>query len=878
MHSLLNEIYTELYVVKDWARRVNKDHEVIQIEAGFLRNATTDIQVKFSEIFNDSKSKKVLTLGMAGIGKTVSAQKFALDWAEGKSNANIDFVFIILFRELNILKDEEYSLHKLLLYLYPELRNLKETGLFGGKCKCVFIFDGLDEMRKPLDFNKKKMSAVTEKARVDVLVTNLVTGALLPSALVWITSRHAAAEQIPSKYIHLVTEVQGFITDQQKEDYFRRRIHDEGQARRVISQIKQSKTLYIMCYIPVFCWITYVVLLQIIKQRSVAKVPKSLTQMYAHFLAIQMDTMDKRSNKTHQKDTTKLLESHQNMIMKLAKLAFEQLMKGNVMFYEEDLRESGINVSDDLLYSGMFTQIFREECVLYQRKIYCFVHLTFQEFLAAVYVFHCYLSKNTENLQIFKPLNRDHAENYPLDDLLEGAVNITLDSQNGHLDLFLRFLLGISLQSNQRLLQGLLTPTQSSSNKTIVYIKKLLKGNECRISSERYINLFLCLSEVNDQSVSRELQEYLKSEKKGKKERKLSLGQCSALAYMLLMSEEVLDELDLKIYSTSEEGYKRLIPALTVCRKALLAGCNLTKGSCDTLCTLLQSVNCPLKELDLSNNDLQDLGVELLSAGLKSSRCKVEILRLSGCMVTSEGCLSLASALKSNPSHLRELDLTYNHPGQSGVKLLSDLLRNPQYRLEKLRMEHGGSIRMKPGLKKYACDLTLDPNTANRHLSLSEGNKRVEFEVQLPYPDHPDRFDVCHQVLSVEGLTVRCYWEAECSGGATVAVSYGGIRRKGLRDDCRFGTNNQSWSLDCSLHIYTVCHDSQVSVVPTPPSISGRVGVYLDCEAGTLSFYRISPNTDKRTHLHTFYSTFTEPLYAGFGVCSDSSLCIRKVE
>ncbi|KAL7853205.1 hypothetical protein AOLI_G00200490 [Acnodon oligacanthus] len=634
MHSLLNEIYTELYIVKDWAGRVNKDHEVIEIEAGSLRHATAGIHIQFSEIFSDSKSKKVLTLGMAGIGKTVSAQKFALDWAEGKSSANLDFVFIVPFRELNILKDDEYCLHELLLYLYPELRNLKETGLFDGKCKCVFIFDGLDEMRKALDFNTKKTSAATEKARADVLVTNLITGALLPTALVWITSRHEAAEQIPSKYIHLVTEVQGFVTDQQKEEYFRKRIPDEGQASRVISQIKQSKTLYIMCYIPVFCWITYVVLGQITKQRSVAKVPKSLTQMYARFLVIQMDAMDKRSNKSHQKDTKKLLESHQNMIMKLAKLAFEQLMKGNVMFYEEDLRESGVDASDDLLCSGIFTQIFKEECVLYQRKIYCFVHLTFQEFLAAVYVFHCYLSRRAEDLPFFKPLNGGHAENNPLDDLLEGAVNVALASQNGHLDLFLRFLLGVSLQSNQRLLQGLLAPTESSSYKTIVYIKKVLKGNECRISSKRYINLFLCLSEMNDQSVFRELQDYLKSEKKGKKERKLSLGQCSALAYMLLMSEQVLDELDLKIYSTSEEGYKRLIPALTACRKVLLAGCNLTKDSCDALCNLLQSVNCPLKELDLSNNDLQDLGVELLSAGLTSSHCKIEILRLSGCMVT----------------------------------------------------------------------------------------------------------------------------------------------------------------------------------------------------------------------------------------------------
>ncbi|KAL7881103.1 hypothetical protein SRHO_G00033570 [Serrasalmus rhombeus] len=918
-HNLLNDIYTELYIVEDWTGGVNTDHEVVQIEARPARHAATDAAIKFSEVFSGSQHvKKVLTLGIAGIGKTVSVQKFAVDWAEGKSNADIDFVFIIPFRELNLLKDKEYSLPELLRHVYPEQQLLNETGLFDGECKCVFIFDGLDEFRSPLSFDQKKISAVTEKV----------------------------------SFLHLVTEIQGFVTDQQKEEYFRKRTGDQDQAKMMISLIKKSKTFYIMCYIPVFCWIAYTVLQHIMKYCKAPEELKSFTQMYTHFLTIQMEKKSEKDNQTPQKDTKNLLESNRSMILKLAELAFKQLMKGNVMFYEEDLRESSIDVTEASVHSGIFTEIFREECVLYQRKVYSFVHLSFQEFLAAVYVFHCYENKNMKTLQMFKlqnrkwsentslgffnPWHRKWSENVHLDDLLEGAVNKAVKSQNGHLDLFLRFLLGISLESNQRLLLGLLTPTQSRSEKITEYIKRLIKGEDKKypVSTERSINLFLCLSEMNDQSLSREIQEYVNSERHS--EEKLSPGQCSALACMLLLSEEVLDELDLKKYNTSGEGYRRLIPALTVCRKARLSGCNFTKDSCETLCsalqspnsslkeldlsnnnlqdsgaqllsvglkspyckleklrlagcnltkgscgilcsafesvnpplkkidlsnndlqdsgvellsagltsshctlkilklagcnltrvscetlcsalqlanssvkkidlsnndlqdsavqllsvglehshcklemlripgcnltkvscktlsTALQSANCPLKELHLSYNDLQDSGVQLLSVGLKSSCCKLEILRLSGCMVTDDGCSSLASALKSKPSQLKELDLTYNHLGESGVKMLSDLLENPHFALDTLRVDHGGEIRMKPGLKKYAVGLTLDPNTVNRRLSLSKMNTKVE-NVMKDQPPICGGDWCCFRLLFFwERRLMAVEWTAQC--------------------------------------------------------------------------------------------------------------------
>ncbi|KAL6491461.1 hypothetical protein MHYP_G00018060, partial [Metynnis hypsauchen] len=226
------------------------------------------------------------------------------------------------------------------------------------------------------------------------------------------------------------------------------------------------------------------------------------------------------------------------------------------------------------------------------------------------------------------------------------------------------------------------------------------------------VNLLQNSFEPMDDVLHRDLVRH-KTSMKNKPEGDMNISAVMAKKLSLSAEDEMIDMLDWKRYNTSEEGYRRLIPTLTVCRKALLAGCDLTINSCETLCSALQSANSSLKELDLSNNDLQDSGVVLLCAGLKSLHCKLEILRLSGCMVTDEGCSSLASALNSNPSHLRELDLTYNDPGKSGVKLLSDLREDPHCALDILRVEHGGKIRINPGLKKFACKLTLDPNTIN---------------------------------------------------------------------------------------------------------------------------------------------------------------------
>ncbi|XP_031677219.1 NLR family CARD domain-containing protein 3-like [Oncorhynchus kisutch] len=847
--TLLNKIYTELYITEGGTGEVNNEHELRQIETTTRKQARPETAIKCNDIFTpltgqDKPIRTVLTKGVAGIGKTVSVQKFILDWAEGKANQDVQFVFSFPFRELNLMKEDKHTLIELLNHFSMETKVSRISNY--NKYKVLFIFDGLDECRLPLDFQKNKICwDVTESTSVDVLLTNLIKGNLLPSALLWITTRPAAANKIPSGCVDQVTEVRGF-NDPQKEEYFRKRFSDEDLASRIISHIKTSRSLHIMCHIPVFCWISATVLEDMLKHKR-EEMPKTLTEMYTHLVVFH--TKQKNEKYLGKEETGP--HWNKESILSLGKLAFQQLVKGNLIFYEEDLKEAGIDVNEASVYSGLCTQLFKEECVLYQDKVYCFVHLSIQEFLASVYV----------NLSVRK-------RHKPKCTVFKSAVDKALQSMTGNLDLFLRFLLGLSLESNQKHLRGLLTKTRSSSQsheETVKYIKKKIRENP---SPERSINLFHCLNELNDHSLVEEIQSYLRSGSLS--EPNLSPAQWSALVFVLLTSEKELDVFDLKKYSRSEEGLLKLLPVVKASRAALLSDCGVTEEGCASLVSALKSNPSHLRELDLSNNDLKDSGVKLLSDGLGNPHCKLETLRLSGCLITEEGCASLVSALRSNPSHLRELDLSYNHPGDSGVRLLSAGLEDPHCRLEKLNVEHGGENRMKPGLRKYVCDLTLDLNTVNRRLSLSEENRKVTCRTEeQPYPDHPERFDGCGQVLCREGLTGRCYWEVEWSGrGADIGVTYKGISRRGGVKECWLGYNDKSWSLYCCDNRYIACHNNNPTTIDVHSSSPHRVGVYLDWPAGTLSFYRVS--SDTLTHLITFTSTFTEPLYPGFRVYDDS--------
>ncbi|XP_062395963.1 NACHT, LRR and PYD domains-containing protein 12-like isoform X2 [Sardina pilchardus] len=1253
----VDDIYTDLYIVEGCTGGVNSTHEVSSINMNQLgrRPSSEDKQVKLPNMFTDRLARKVLTLGIAGVGKTVAVQKFVMDWANGETNQDIDFVFVLLFRELNLM--EKHLTFLELLAFFTGLKGLTNFSEFT-ECSIIVVLDGLDESRFQLKF-KKCISELDEKTSVDILMTSLIKGMLLNSAHIWVTTRPAAASLIPGECFNLVTEVRGF-RDDQKDEFFKKNTNNPEKADKLILYIKKNRSLQIMCHIPVFCRIIASVVDEILGDQSKEK--RTLTEMYTLYTCTQMKRMNEYlDNRMGAKEKGQLL-------VKLGELAFKHLEKGTLIFYGKDLQDCGIDVKAGSLQAGVCTQIFNVECTVAEEKIFSFVHLSVQEYLAALYVLHknatCYLGNRLptpwrKTINWLSPPSRS--------DLYQLAVDKALQSQNGHLDLFVRFLLGLAPMLEPQIRSPLnnvlpqLAVRETSIKNTVQYIKEVINRDS---SSERTINLFHCLNELGDHSLVEEINRYMNSADK----KKLTPAQCSALAYLLLMSAEELEEFDLKKYLRSEEGLHRMLPVVKVSRRAWLNQCQLTKASGKLLASVLQMTPSHLRELDLSDNDLQDEGVELLCVAVGDPQCKLEILRLVGCGLTEKSGGVLAFALQSVNSHLRELDLSKNtlgdcggklssgtlnphctmetlrlagcklsekpcevvasavqhmvslteldlsdnHMNITGIQLLSagishsncklqilrlvgcglteksggvlafalqsvnshwrelDLSKNtlgdcggklgsgtlnphctmetlrladcklkeksceivisalqsanspfrvldlsqndlqasgkkllsalqsPNCKLQTLRLvdcgltEKSGDIlafalqsvnshlreldlskntlgdcggklgsealnlhctmetlrlagcklsdescevvasavqhvvslteldlsdnhmnitavqllsagishsncklqilrlagcklpeescevvasavqhmvslteldlsdnhmnitgvhllsagishsncklqilrlagcklpeescevvasavqhmvslteldlsdnhlniagvhlssalkgdinwklqilrHARGELRKYACELTLDPNTAHRGLSLSEGNRKVTRASELQsYPDHPERFDCYVQVLCREGLPGRCYWEAEWSGDkAEIAVAYKSMEREGDGKSSAVGENAKSWSLWCSGNSYSARHNDKETAIPAPSSRSSRVGVYLDWPAGTLSFYSVSSNT--LTHLHTFHSTFTEPLYPGFCLWSDSSVSLCQI-
>ncbi|XP_066512495.1 protein NLRC3-like [Hoplias malabaricus] len=772
---LLSHIYTDLYIVEGESGEISRNHEVRLIEKTSLQPARKDIPVRCNELFKTTpgqqqKIRTVMTKGVAGIGKTISVQKFILDWAEGEANQDIQIILPLPFRELNLMRERKLSLVDLLHHFFKEIQGLEEISNY----KILLIFDGLDECRLPLNFQKReRCSDVRKCTSVDSLLTSLIKGNLLPSALIWITSRPAAASQIPSAFIDRVTEVRGF-KDPQKEEFFRKRITSQSLANKVIMHIKSSRSLYIMCHIPVFCWLSAAVLERTLCQEENEETPNTLMQMYTHFLIIQ--TRIKHEKYTEVKETDKV------MILKLGNLAFQQLCKGNLIFYETDLKKCGIDIKEASVYSGLFTQIFREEFGLAQRKVFSFVHLSIQEHLAALYVFYCFIKSDqvsdptTELAFLLKASS--------IFEFHKAAVDMALKSENGHLDLFLRFLLGLSLESSQSLLQNLFEESgdiSKSNEETVEYIKTKIREDP---SSDRRINLFYCLVELNHYSIVEILE---------KSTRALSVvmlipEKWSTLTFEFHKLVEELNDFDLRKYIgtpmndlneflTPDDVLLRLLPAVKTARSAKLKGCSLTDkgckalasafstnqlklielnlrenrlrdtgmklfctglaslhckletlelrycnlgvGSCESLASALSSNSSCLKELNLRDNkQMLDSGIIHLCKGLQSENCKLEILLLSGCMLSDKSCEALASVLSFRSSSLRELELSSNKVQDTGVELLCAGLRNPHCNLEKLHL-----CRCKLTEKSCAALASaIHPNSNLRELYLS-GNK-----------------------------------------------------------------------------------------------------------------------------------------------------------
>ncbi|CAI5671233.1 unnamed protein product [Oreochromis niloticus] len=595
--SLLNRIYTELYITEGQSEEVHTQHEVRQLETASKMDALHDTPIRCQDIFKALPDQQrairvVLTNGVAGVGKTFSVQKFTLDWAEGLENQHVSVVVLLSFRELNLIRDEQYSLLQLLHVFHPTLQKVTAEKL--AVSQLLFIFDGLDESRLSLDFtNRKLLSDVTQKSSVSQLLTNLIQGNLLPSALVWIASRPAAANQIPPTCVDRLTEVRGF-SDAQKEEYFRRRFSDEELSSRIISQC-------------------------------------------------------------------------------------------------------GLDVTEASVYSGVCTEIFKRECVIFQKPVYCFVHLSIQEFLAAVYMFHCFTSRKTEVLRDF--LGRKHIRliNCEFSETHCEVVASALKSNPSHLtELDMSFnklqdsavkVLCAGLESPNCRLETLSLKDCGLSDISWAYLAAALKSNPLY---PRVLDLSGNYCNLQDSGV-KQLCVLLENPRCRFETLRLSFCDlstisCDYLAAVLKLNPSYPREVNLSINNLQDSGVTQLCVLLENPRYQFetlrLKECGLSEISCDYLAAALKSNPSHLRQLDLTSNDLQDSGVKRLCGFLESPVCGLETLSLMDCGLSKISCDYLAAALKSNPSHLRQLDLQYNNLKDPDVKQLSDLQQSPDCRLE----------------------------------------------------------------------------------------------------------------------------------------------------------------------------------------------------
>ncbi|XP_059407410.1 protein NLRC3-like [Carassius carassius] len=527
----LGEMYTDLYVVENVTRGKVYEHEVMRIEAA-RQFAETDTQIQCKDIFKSHRdtgeqNRNVLTIGISGVGKTISVNKFILDWAEERENQDILFIFPLPFRRLKMIRTKCSLMGLLNKYFFSDPEELSSLPEDDGKV--MFIFDGLDECHFPLSFKKgNSLTDVHKKTTVSKIVTNLIKRDLVSSALIWITSRPAAAGLIPRDYIDQVLEVRGF-NDEQKEQYFINNSSPEV-AGNIIRHIRNSRSLNIMCQIPIFCWISLTVLQPPLARESNDKTPTTLTEMYTTFLLSQKQKMERKYNP----ELRPQVKSFDQTVLKLGKWAFKQLQKGNQIFYQEDLEECGLDVSEGSVLSGLCTQIFQEEKSVSERKVYSFIHLSVQEFLAALFVFFKYKCNGRnaflQSERINLTLRRSKAA---LLDVHKAVIDKALQSQNGHLDLFLRFLLGLSLESSQKDLKELLPELKLKPENlkgTADYIKNTIEKEK---SVEMIINLLYCLDEMKE-DFAEEIQNDLSSGNLSAQ--RLSSAQWSALVFIRMMS------------------------------------------------------------------------------------------------------------------------------------------------------------------------------------------------------------------------------------------------------------------------------------------------------------------------------------------------------
>ncbi|XP_015196700.2 NACHT, LRR and PYD domains-containing protein 3-like isoform X1 [Lepisosteus oculatus] len=681
-----NKNFTHPWLTEGVLGPAGHTHEVLEAFHGFNERAEGKT-IQLADIFNATPTEQlgtcrprvVVTRGIAGIGKTACTNWLIHSWVSGSSLTQFDFIFPLPFRELSLLPAGHlYNLTSLLHSYYPYLDCFEQ--ILTSPSRCLFIFDGLDECQFSLDFTScPEHCSFSEPALPVCLVVNLIRGHLLPCASVWITSRPAALACLPVHCIDRMTEIQGFL-DWQKKEFFCRRLGSCG--KDIVAQLKKQRTLYNMCYIPAFCWLVAIILERSPVMIEEKCMPQNLTEVYTKFFMLAVVYQHHRGHGSQRsvEDANEVLRSNSATIQNLSRLAYDGLIVQKLVFSRQDLKE--YNLERLQLYQGLISEFVAEDNGPFCRKAHSFVHLTVQEYFAALFVLISCSVPNKSSLFSLQIECFGSGCPQALFIAFKKACQEAIKSSSGHLDLFLRFLCGLALECNQRLLQGLLGKVKEKHDVTPQMVKYIHKILETDLSPDRCLNLLYCLKELRDNSLVQKIKDLLATGSLSSCS--LSSAEYSALAFVLETSDDNLDVFKLNPYISVPDGLRRLSPVAKLYRRLELLRGTINQEAAECIYNILSSFKTQVTELSFRYIHLDDSVWEKLWTALKSPNCKVKTLSLKNCKLQPRHFKEIGKLLTNSP--INELDLNFNYGGDLGVKQLMEGLNSATCSVSKLRI------------------------------------------------------------------------------------------------------------------------------------------------------------------------------------------------
>ncbi|KAM4564860.1 NACHT, LRR and PYD domains-containing protein 3-like [Fundulus diaphanus] len=612
---LFSEHYVNLLLVDGHQALEIKRHEVLafgQKRLSLQHKSGLQRKIAPAELFSRANGKrpvkKVLVTGVAGIGKTVLVQKILFDFGENKDHLTFDFVIHMSFRDLNLI-DKPTNFRELVRRKNRHLSKELDR-IFANDDKLLIILDGFDEFRHYRRCHTEVfVTEPEEEAEVKEIVGSLLQGELLPNASVMLTSRPTAINHIPVGCIDRYVLIAGFSLAE-VQDFFLRYFQDATVADRMFSTVSANELMLTLCYIPAFCYIVCCILNE--SKDIGGEMPKTMTDIYVQYLVALLRSHTQSRTETCPGDRgAETIQQLSDIVLKLGRLAFKKLMEHQTLFYSSDQDVAGLQGCS--LVSTFLDRTVAQEpgCT---EEVFSFAHLTVQEFFAALY---CAVTDQ------------------PLPDAIQSGES----QNNGHFDLFSRFLSGILSDRNSNFLSrqvGL----YCQEEKVEMYRKKIMTDLALLCENGAHIlNCLHCLFEQQDPTmVLVVLPELLRV---NVSDETLSQMDHNALKYFLTLTEgKILLELDLTGTGMNFDSLKDIQPFLYRCQKLWLGENNLDMDAVQVLADVLK-VSDNITQLGLGWTNIGDDELQALCAAIRVKK-KLQELWMEGNRLSHRGLLSLA--------------------------------------------------------------------------------------------------------------------------------------------------------------------------------------------------------------------------------------------